>query len=489
MSEALYDEAMRLLSEGRGEEADEYVAEALKEVSHANEPEGRAWGEVAFQAAQYMVSRQRLTEARELLERATQVEWGQGEGEAQRLMVLLNLGELCLFMADLDAAEEHLVATVAGRREHFGMDHPAFAFGLEAFADFLLAKREPHAARAEVLEAERVLRAHDHPRLAGTLVLRAHIEKAAGGLKARGFQTLEDISDERLDELAMETIVRSEASHPDLSYAVLDELRRHVVRTRGESDSLLGHLIGAMIRAADASSDTPARIQSLRYLIRHFEASGDASQQVDALQALAIAQNDAGRHDAADETYAHLVEKAQETGKARLASALRAQGLFLSSMNRKEEAEVPLTEAVRAARESEDGVELGRALVALGILKHQRGGSKVARPFLEEGLAALPDDHGDCLFAQRHLAAIAAGENLDAKPVDAVSQTLLAMLQDRIPGDLVNDVRVGVDDRGQLDLQLDLSREPQPEEAQTLEVEVERALAALSAKLHQTMEG
>jgi len=471
---------MSLLQAGRDEEAFAVMKSQLEQVKREFGESHAAWAAASFEAAQLHASTQDFGQARTLLEQACSVE-GTDEGSTRaRLSYLLSLGELCLFTDDLEAAQTHLFESLEGRKLSFGLEHPATAFGLEAVADLHLARREVDKAVLCVDQARTILEEHDHPRLAGLLVLRAHVLKAKGGLQTRGFMDLDDKSPEQWDEIVMESIVRSEASHPDLSLAVLQDLLALMEKRRGLEDQTVPHIAAAITRIASLAQEGDAGVEAFEKLVEHFRAVGDTAQLCEAQQALALALNDIGRHVDAESVYGSAVETARGLNvPEKLSQLLRDYGLFFSSLRRRDEARPLLVESVEVAREGNAPVGLGRSLVALGILQHQFGENDDATATLEEGLSVLPDDHGDCLFAERHLRAIRAGESLEENSSDSVSQALLAMVQPRLAEGLLSDVRVGVDAEGALDVQLDLAREPTPAEAADVERVVNEALGAL----------
>jgi tetratricopeptide (TPR) repeat protein len=471
---------MSLLQSGRGQEAFALMQAQLEQTENEFGKKHAAWAAVSFEAAQLHAANQDYKEARMLLEQACGVVSTDEGSKRARLSYLLSLGELCLFMGDLATSTAHLEESLAGREVSFGADHPATAFGLEAMADLHLGKREVELAFERIEKARTILQAHSHPRLAGVLVLRAHVLKAKGGLSVDGFAGLGDVSDDQWDEIVMESIVRAEASHPDLSLAVLQELLHATEIRRGIEDQAIPHLAAAVTRVAAEAQEGAARVEAYKQMVRHFEARTEVDQLCDAQQALALALNEIGRHVDAESAYGDAIKTARGADATqKLAQLLRDYGLFFSSMRRRDEARPHLEEAVSVSRQCGEPLLLGRALVALGILNHQCGENDSATACLEEGLSLLPDDHGDCLFAERHLRAIRAGEHLDANSSDSVSQTLLAMVGPRLPEGLLNDIRVGVDPEGALDVQLDLAREPTPAEASSLETVVNEALGAL----------
>ena len=216
------------------------------------------------------------------------------------------------------------------------------------------------------------------------------------------------------------------------------------------------------------------RRESLRHLIELCRARNDSLNAIRAAEALGLAEHDAGDLDAADDAYRQALDRAQEFGDPEcLSHVLRNYGLFCRDVQRSDDAEALLRSAVSAGQAAQDPKTEGRALAALGILVQHAGRLDEAREILEQAIAQLPQGHPDLIYARSHLDALHKDQSCGCGDIgDAVSKTLLDLVQPQMPDGLLKDLSYAPDGR----VNVQLSREPSAEEIELMNRVIDHAI-------------
>jgi tetratricopeptide (TPR) repeat protein len=209
-------------------------------------------------------------------------------------------------------------------------------------------------------------------------------------------------------------------------------------------------------------------------------------EALQAVQGLALALTDAGKHDEAIAAYRAGADRATQIGDPALGSQLRRNfGLLLSELKRDEEAEAELRGAVDDAQRSPDQEMLSRAQIALGIFYQHRQRFADARPLLASALQAINPAHSDAVIARGHLQALEAGQTCGC---DNQGQALAAAFREfvlsRLPQDLLQKLDVRLED-SDFKVEVHLQREPKPEELEHLNRVINHALAEFRKELQR----
>ncbi len=390
----------------------------------------------------------------------------------------LNLGQALDFAGRTDEAVEVLGRNAEARRIFYGEAHPGYAYLLEPLGALRLRQGRANDALPLLERAVAIFRTHGHPRIASALAWRAFALKALN-------RPTPPFSDVMLPPETTAAVVREIVS--SLPFVPSVGVRRSVL---GDAFGLVAERLGedhpAMREVLAAIADTEAaagpggkpkvRLEALRRTLAYHERRGEETDAVLALQALALAQTDAGDVQGAWESYRAAVQRAEARGDmALLSRALLNYALFLNEGGRGEDAERLFKLAVAAAGRGQDDAAQGRASGAYGIFLQHAGRGEEALEKLDEAVQRLPPAHPDALAVRAHRSALRAGQPCPCEGgageayAAAYREFVLALL----PDDLVSDVTVttaaveGANSPG-VGLEFELAREPNPEEQELI---------------------
>jgi hypothetical protein len=258
-----------------------------------------------------------------------------------------------------------------------------------------------------------------HPRSAELVALRAFASVAGHG--AREPFAFAELLDERAFTRMVRTVLdRAEYAEPRQALAALVALRSLVLERRGADDELTLHFVTAISNRAADAGDHDERVRALAWLVDALDRRGDASQAVDAVLGLALAECDAGAPIAAEARYRDALARSSRLSPAARSKALRNFGLYLAGAERRQEAESALEDAAAEARGARDSTLLGQAHVALGIFRQHAADRGRARAALEAGLRLLSASDPDAHCARAHLDALLSQTECGCRQAAAV---------------------------------------------------------------------
>lgn len=415
---------------------------------------------------------------------AADVEPTTDEGRRDRLTFLVDLGQQLQSSGALDDAEEVLRRSLVGREQLYGRDHSGYAFGQEPLAELLLLRGQVEETATLAESALNRLMRDGNPRAATSLALVAFTRVAAGQFDAdEWLGQVASLPDELRSQCFESVLVRAKAC-PGPAIDVLVAVGR-IADQQGDP-SLSVRCVAAVAEAARTTGQPHLRVEALTMLVERFHIQRDGSQEVVALQALAIAQGDAGNPEAAEAHYKQALARAVGQGLLPEASnSARNYGLWLVDTERHDEARAVLAQSVQLAR-THGGTPLGRALVAQGIQEQHAGALEVARVLLMEALTLLDAVEPDALPARSHLQAIETDRSCGCGEMDmALSDALVEMVRPELPEGLLEDLTYEPRDDGTMGLSIRLAREPEPGELEHLNRVVNQAVATLQQRLKQ----
>ncbi len=140
-------------------------------------------------------------------------------------------------------------------------------------------------------------------------------------------------------------------------------------------------------------------------------------------------------------------------------------------------AEEQLTDAIAAARDSQDQALEGQARAALGIYYHHQGAIETAKHQLKKALEQLPEGPAR-VAAQNHWESLIY-EMLCAcaEELSSLAQAVRTYVLERLPADLVSHFGVQITAAGGVHVDLEVNREPTPNEAVLVQATIDEALA------------
>jgi tetratricopeptide (TPR) repeat protein len=473
-------EAIRLLKEGKGAEAETVLARAAREAEgqfgRASHPYAVAQNDLGNLHGYFGDLKRAAAAYRLACDGPTPTE---PQARRDRLTYLINLANALEGLGELEEAERAHRDSVARRRDFYGADHPGHAFGLEPLAALLLRRGRPQEARQALDEAVKVLWQNGHPRVASALAVRAEALKALGD-PAPPFAGLEKLPDNLITDLANTVLERAGKTDPVWSRQVLaDVLTLFDERFGPDHRYTLNVLAAVANHEADLGGrgDHDVRLRAIRRALRAFERLGRDDEALHALQGLAVALNQAGRNDEALAAYRDALGRAEEAGnRAVLSQVRRNYGLFLADLDRAGEAEPQLRAALADGQAAQDAERHGRAEASLGIFLVHQGRGEEAGPLLEGALRHLEPAHPDTVQARHHLNALRAGQACSCGDSwEALAEQLRAYLLQQVPEGLLADLQLRFED-GDVKVGAHLAREATAEELERLQITVNQAV-------------
>lgn len=485
---SVFEEAVRKLHAGDGVGAETLCADHLKQTLAGHDAGSLAVAQARFELSTILLNVGNVAKAIAELRLACALTETSEAARREKLTFQMNLGEILHHANELAEAEAVFRQGLTDRAAFYGEDHPGYAFVLEPLAELRLSQGDPAEARTLLERCNAIFAAHRHPRLPQSLALTvaAHApdKSAAAALEGLDLPALQQVAQAALDKAGF-AFRRSDLVLCARWLDGLDVLRDTLAKSGTSDGSVLVQIVSTSSNLARRLDDHPRRIAAFEWLVAYLQ-DGKKDLWLEALQGLALAHSDAGDVDAAVAVYERASE-VTDAGVLARSQLLRNHGLFLAELERRDDAEAKLREAVAIARGAwgGGGEMLGRALVALGIFV-QHGAADLKEParpaalqeaatLLREALEKLPPSHADGLPARSHLQAIEHGGACGCGDMSgAISDALRAMVLPQLPDGLLKSIAY-VD--GNLDVQL--ARQPSEEELALLDRVVRQALAEL----------
>jgi hypothetical protein len=157
-----------------------------------------------------------------------------------------------------------------------------------------------------------------------------------------------------------------------------------------------------MGNTARAGGDHDAAIDAWDWLLVTHDNRGREKDAHKALLELCASYCDADRFSDADLRYQEALVRARGLGAAAMSRTHREVGLFEAARGDLKKAEQQLNRAIETGL---DPVAKAEAQIALGALLVDTDAGR-ARTLLEAGIAGLPANHDDAVFAREQLAAL-----------------------------------------------------------------------------------
>jgi tetratricopeptide (TPR) repeat protein len=487
-------EAMRLFQEGETVRAEETMLAAVAEAERRFGPRTPEYAAAQNELGTVLLNVGHYHRAVEAYREACAGPMPAEElALRDRLTFLMNLGLALQLAGELEEAEQVLREGLEGRRDHYGQDHPGYAFGLEPLASLLLRLGRAEGALKYADAAVQNFWRNGHPRVATALAVRAEALKAAGR-DTPPFAHLEGLPNEIIEEMAEHVIERVEHTDPLLSRQVLLDLAHFMTARFGESRQITLNVLarlGNLESDLGEQGDPQIRLWAIRRVIDACDQDGHLRDALQAMQGLALAYSDAGQQEDALAAYQEVVARADRLGQPGLLSqARRNYGLYLAESGRRREAEEQMRLAVTDAERSSDTDEevremLGRAQVALGIFLQHGEQFPEARQLLAQALQLLDPAHPDAVCGRSHLTAIEAGSSCGCGDTGlAVADAFREFVQSRLPSDLLEHFAVELNDND-FAIEVHLNREPTEEELEHLNRVIQHAYTEFRQRLQQ----
>ncbi|WP_432867288.1 tetratricopeptide repeat protein [Microbispora rosea] len=477
------DIAYGLLEEGRLIDAEQLLLKELRKAERKHGPGSPQWASAQCDLGNLLFSSGRLDRAVDCYRSAcSRPPAGDPEAYKDHLTYRLNLGMVLTTAGRLDEAEDELRRNLQERRDFYGREHPGYAYALEPLADVLLRRGDIGQARQLVEEAVGNFWRNGHERVATALALRAEIVVAAAAGES-AFTGLEQLPDDVVEQIAL-TVMSRTGQDPATGRAVLTSLIAALEERLGPDHQTTLNALSQLANTGHDIGDETGRVRAIEKVLASYDRQGRAEDALMAALGLAMAQDDTGDTAAALRTFEDAWARADRIGRPELrAQVLRNWGLALSAAGRTAEAERRLRDAVAAADLGHDHEMLGRSRIALGLFLQHEERLGEARQVVEAGLSTLDVAHPDAIVGRSHLGAIVQGRACGCGDVQGtIAEAFREFVMSRLPGDLLEDLDVGVDD-GEFAIQVRLRRKPSAAEIEHMNQLIESANAEFRSRL------
>lgn len=480
-------QAVWLLQQGLTVQAEETVVAAAREAAELHGVESHEHAVAQNELGSILINVEQFDRAADAFQAACAGPWPTDEGALRdRLTFLTNLALACQLAGRQDQAEQALRDSVTGRRDYYGADHAGYAFGLEPLGEFLMRQGRLSEALPVIHEAVTNFWNNEHPRIATALALRAEALRMAHA-DLSPFAHLEGLPDELVAELARSIVGRVDQAEPLVARDLLAVLIDFLPGRLGEDHPALGQAIARaanLERELGEQGDPHRRVSLIRRAVELADRQGQAEAALQGLQGLALALEDAGQPEEAVAVYDEALTRVRALENPALESqVLRNYGLMLSGLDRREEAEARLQEAVETGARSGNSEMLGRAQVALGIRLQHAGSLSEAETLLRSAVQLLDAAHPDSVCGRSHLRAIETGAGCGCgDPRGAIAEAFREFVLAQLPADLLERLDVTLTD-DDFELGVHLNREPTEAEIEHLNRVLQHALTEFRQRL------
>ena len=316
---------------------------------------------------------------------------------AQRRDVELLLVRVDVDLGHVEAAVSRGEALLAQATVPSSIDR---ALAVSALADAIVAT-DPGRVASLADESVPVLLALQHVELADLIVLRALARASSGQWPSLLGHEITGLDETVFTRLADAAIARAARVDPVAALAVLGAIRDQII-VRNAHDPCLIRLVDAMGNTARAGGAHDAAIDAWDWLLVTHDNRGREKDAHKALLELCASYCDADRFADADLRYQEALVRARGLGAAAMSRTHREVGLFEAARGDLKKAEQHLNRAIETGP---DPVGKAEAQIALGALLVETDAGR-ARTLLEAGIAGLPADHDDAVFAREQLATL-----------------------------------------------------------------------------------
>lgn len=473
--------AIEQLRSGNGAQAEALIVNATEAVLTQYGPESPEYAAALFDLGSFFVAIESFERAVDTMREATNVPYQDESGQRDHLTYVLNLGELLIHVEQFEEAETVLRTNLIDREAFYGRQHAGYAFALIPLAEVTWLTGSQDEAQELILQAVQILWVEGNPRVAQAIALQAFI-LASNGFDS-GFELIREVPLELIEDILQQVFHRQSVADPGVTLMVLQDALRWVDSVPAVPLELKQQVLAQISTVARTAEEQSVRLGALKALLELSRKAGDLRQEIDVEMALGLALSEINEPEKADYAYQRAGELARSLNDPGLyAGVLRNYGLFLADLERRADAEPVLRKSVAIAQSGLDQLQTGRALIALGIFLQHDHKLAEAQELLEQALGILPVAHPDTLYARSHLDAIQTNQSCGCGDMsDAIAVTLKALVEPNLPPDLLDEISLGED----MDVQVQLKREPTEEEVDQLNRVIGHAVRELRERLRR----
>jgi tetratricopeptide (TPR) repeat protein len=474
-TEAVMDHALQLARSGQQVEA---IAQMQAAVSSVKESAGCPSCEYAkglFNLAMLHLAVGDTTQGAEDCRLASDSCPDTTAGKKDRLMYLMNAGQLLNRAGQTDEAIEVLQANLREREAAYGPEHAGTAYGQQALAEVYMSAGR-FAEGLELSEQALTTFLHTgHHEFPTALATTTALASAVGLRDDEVWRYAPDHTSSSVAKPMIDAALVLAESMPDATgMKYLNQLADWACELLPPDSPQLMNVIALWSNLATDKGDHPQRQLAMERAVDEAKKLGDPAVIVNVLEGRALMLSDIqSSAEVVREAYEQaLTEALDHDLESDAAGVLRNWALYESESGNPEQAVQRFSQAIEKAQTSGDDETLGRTQIALGIFHQHNDRPDAAIPLLEEGVEKLDPMHPDVACAMLHQVALT--ENLDCPchggesiATDALSQLAQRFFNRSGLEDIIESVTYGGDD-GEKGLKVQLSRQPSEQEMQRL---------------------
>lgn len=395
-------------------------------------------------------------------------------GRKDRLMYLMNAGQLLSRADRTDEAIEVLQTSLDEREQAYGAEHAGTAYGQQALAEVYMS-----AGRfAEGLElSEKALDTffhESHQEYPTALATTTALASAVGMHDDEVWQYATSDAATFAKPMIDSALVLAESMPDCTGMNYLRQLADWAGELLPPDSPQMMNVIALWSNIATDKGDHSQRELAMSRAVSEAKRLGDPAVIVNVLEGRALMLSDIDSDaEAVRAAYQDALDKAVEHDlESDAAGVLRNWALYESEAGNSDAAVKRFQQAIEKSRASGDAETLARTQIALGIFYQHNDRGEEATPLLEEGIEVLDPMHPDVACAMLHQ--VALSENLDCPchGGDSIATDAMGKLAERFFNrsgleDIIESVSYG-DADGEKGLNVQLSREPSDQEMQRL---------------------
>jgi tetratricopeptide (TPR) repeat protein len=396
-------------------------------------------------------------------------------GRKDRLMYLMNAGQLLSRAGKTDAAIEVLRTSLDEREAAYGLEHAGTAYGQQAIAEVLLAAGKFDDGLALSEKSLAIFFEEGHHEFPSALATTTALASAVGKSDAEVWEYAPTNASSVARSMIDSALILAESMPDDTGMRYLKQLSDWASHLLPPDSPQMMNIVALWSNIATDKENNDQRQMAIERAVDEARKLGDPAVIVNALEGRAMLLSDIGSasevvRDAYEQALTHAVDH-QLDGDG--AGVLRNWALYESESGHAAEAENRFTQAIEMAEESGDDEMLARTQIALGIFHQHNDRREQAMPLLDSGMENLDPMHPDVACAMLHQVALA--ENLDCPchGGDSITKEALGELAKRFftrsgLGEIIESVSYRSDGDEEAGLKVQLSREPTEQEMQRL---------------------
>ncbi len=412
-TERVMDGALKLVQSGHPVEAISQMQAAVDSVKQSAGCPSCEYAKGLFNLAMLHISTGDMASGAEDCRLAADSCPDTAAGRKDRLMYLMNAGQLLSRAGDLESAIDVLGTSLQEREAMYGPEHAGTAYGQQALAEGLLAAGRFDEGLTLAEKALSTFAAQNHHESPTALATAAALASAAGCEESEIWDYVPKNAASIAKPMIDSALILAESMPEETSMRFLRQLSDWASPLLPPDSPQLMNVVALWANIATDLHNNDQRKMAIERAVGAVRQMDDPAVVVNALEgyAMMLSDIDAPTRDVR-QAYGKSLAHANEHGlSADAAGALRNWALFEAERGQIEEAATRFAEAIEQAEVSGDEEMLARTQIALGIFHQHHNRPGEAMPLLQSGIEGLDPLHPDAACAMLHQ--VALNENLD----------------------------------------------------------------------------